>query len=233
MITVLTNIANYENNILQNKSINIQDINIANQLVLQEKLKIEPLKLTIEQGIYDLRVFMNRSFVVNGKMLNPFDSELTINACIEFAFRTYSIQCEELLRVIFILEQNITIKNDNLQNTLQYNSWFGIRGNNIQNGGGKTDLIVPNNQITIFESIPMFGMKYELATMSIQSILSKYNISNIEGSNLDLTVLTKYINQELKGGKKRKTVKKRKPVKKRKNINTNKNRQYYHHQSHN
>jgi hypothetical protein len=130
-----------------------------------------------------------------------------------------------LLRVIFILEQNITIKNDNLQNTLQYNSWFGIRGNNIQNGGGKTDLIVPNNQITIFESIPMFGMKYELATMSIQSILSKYNISNIEGSNLDLTVLTKYINQELKeenqelkGGKKRKTMKKRKPMKKRKTM---------------
>jgi hypothetical protein len=71
------------------------------------------------------------------------------------------------------------------------NICFGIPQNLqiTQNGGNQLTTINNNNQITnVFnQNVPLYGLKYELATTPLISLIKKYKIGTFNIANLNIT----------------------------------------------
>ena len=120
---------------------------------------------------------------------------------------------------------------------------FGAPSNKINFGaprqiqflfGGNND-IIQYQEINTFSYIPVFGIKYEIATENVNFLVEKYNLGQLEikNENIDDLLFKQYIDEEFKqpfllefkniGGKKissRKTKKKRKTMKRNKKNKT-------------
>ena len=164
-----------------------QSISDNNTNISNSRIKVEKLKKNITQKIKEYRELI--SFLLRENAINTVseDESLLITCIIDVTFRNYVITIETLNNAINSIDGLINIKNGNKMNLL--NIWFGIPQNFriTQNGGNELTTINNNTQITSFyNKIPVYGLKYELATTPLISLIKKYKIGTMNITNLNI-----------------------------------------------
>jgi hypothetical protein len=187
IIEELYKIIEFKNKIYNSDSQSISDDNTN---VSKSKLIIENLKKNVTQKIKEYREDISLLLKDNGIHTTSEDESLLITCILDVTFRKYVINIETLNNSINSIDGLINIKNGNKINLLDI--WFGIPQNFriTQNGGLSNELITINNntQIMTFNNkVPVYGLKYELATTPLISLIKKYKIGTMKISNLNIT----------------------------------------------
>ena len=173
----------------RNKSYNStsQSILDDNTNVSKTRLKIENLKKNLTQKIKEYREQIALLLRDNSIHTSPEDESLLITCIVDVTFRNYVINIEKLNNAINSIDGLINIKNGNKINLL--NIWFGIPENFriTQNGGNELTTINSKTQISRFyDKVPVYGLKYELATTPTISLIKKYKIGTLNIANLNI-----------------------------------------------
>ena len=179
----------YEVHELKNKIYDSVSQSISDDNINVSKIKIENLKKNVTQKIKEYRDLISSLLRENGINIESESENLLITCIIDVTFRNYLINIETLNNAINYIDGLINIKNGNKMNIL--NICFGIPQNLqiTQNGGNQLTTINNNNQITnVFnQNVPLYGLKYELATTPLISLIKKYKIGTMKISNLNIT----------------------------------------------
>jgi hypothetical protein len=178
-----------------------QSISDDNTNIIKSKITIENLKKSITQKIKEYREKISFLLRENGIHTVSEDEALLITCIIDVNFRNYIINIETLNNAINSIDGLINIKNGNKMNLL--NIWFGIPQNFqiTQNGGNELTTIKNNTQImSLYDKVPVYGLKYELATTPLISLIKKYKIGtlNIRNLNINLEQFNKNIKDMVK-----------------------------------
>jgi hypothetical protein len=163
-------------------SISDDNTNISNSMITVEKLK-----KNITQKIKEYREQI--SFLLRENAINTVseDESLLITCIIDVTFRNYVITIETLNNSINSIDGLINIKNGNKMNLL--NIWFGIPQNfRITQNGGNELTTINNNTVntSFYNKVPVYGLKYELATTPLISLIKKYKIGTMNITNLNI-----------------------------------------------
>jgi len=176
---------------LKNKMYNSdsQTISDDNTNISKSRIKVENLKKNITQKIKEYRELNSFLLKDNGIHTVSEDESLLITCIVDVTFRQYIINIETLNNAINSIDGLINIKNGNKMNLL--NIWFGIPQNFriTQNGGVDNELTTTNNNtqiISFYHKVPVYGLKYELATTPVISLIKKYKIGNFNITNLNI-----------------------------------------------
>jgi len=179
----------YEVHELKNKIYDSVSQSISDDNINVSKIKIENLKKNVTQKIKEYRDLISSLLRENGINIESESENLLITCIIDVTFRNYLINIETLNNAINYIDGLINIKNGNKMNIL--NICFGIPQNLqiTQNGGNQLTTINNNNQITnVFnQNVPLYGLKYELATTPLISLIKKYKIGTFNIANLNIT----------------------------------------------
>jgi hypothetical protein len=175
----------------KNYETDLQSISDDNLNITKSRITVENLKKNVTQKIKEYREQI--SFLLRENSINivPESENLLITCIIDVAFRNYLINIETLNNAINYIDGLINIKNGNKMNLLYI--CFGIPQNLqiTQNGdvGNELTTINNNTQITsVFnQNVPLYGLKYEIATTPLISLIKKYKIGTINVENLNIT----------------------------------------------
>ena len=177
----------YETLDLKNKIYNSSSQSIIDDNTNISRIKLENLKKNLTQKIKEYREQISFLLKYNGIHTSSEDETLLITCIVDITFRNYVINIETLNNAINSIDGLINIKNGNKMSLL--NIWFGIPQNFqiTQNGGTELTTINNNTQVlSFYDKVPVYGLKYELATIPLISLIKKYKIGTLNITNLNI-----------------------------------------------
>jgi len=178
----------FKNKIYNSSSQSISDDNTN---ISNSRIKVEKLKNNVTQKIKEYREQISFLLKNNGIHTSSEDESLLITCILDVTFRKYVINIELLNNAINSIDGLINIKFGNKMNLL--NIWFGIPENFriTQNGGIGNELTTINKNTQImnffYQNVPVYGLKYELATTPLISLIKKYEIGTLNITNLNIS----------------------------------------------
>jgi hypothetical protein len=183
----------YETLDFKNKNYNSssQSISDDNTNISNSRIKVEKLKNNVTQKIKEYREQISFLLKNNGIHTSSEDESLLITCILDVTFRKYVTNIELLNNAINSIDGLINIKIGNKMNLI--NIWFGIPENFriTQNGGIGNELTTINNNTQIMnffnKNVPVYGLKYELATTPLISLIKKYEIGTLNITNLNIS----------------------------------------------